>query len=165
MFSALSYKYSLLYTYTFVDHVSTTTRLVPFTEPTLLTCTVHWPGLHNWCCLWSRSSWLVFCMTRTVHGSDLHTSLLYSQVTNTCDIQLYFCRYPQSHVEIFIWWLVPLMEQFMYRVVNNQYLPSYFPFLTLCVSVRMPDEFIIFDDIFPLVTLWLRTEMGIWREG
>ena len=165
MFSALSYKYSLLYTYTFVDHVSTTTRLVPFTEPTFMTCTVHWPGLHNWCCLWSRSSWLVFCMTRTVHGSDLHTSLLYSQVTNTCDIQLYFCRYPQSHVEIFIWWLVPLMEQFMYRVVINQYLPSYFPFLTLCVSVRMPDEFIIFDDIFPLVTLWLRTEMGIWREG
>lgn len=165
MFSALSYKYSLLYTYTFVDHVSTTTRLVPFTEPTFMTCTVHWPGLHNWCCLWSRSSWLVFCMTRTVHGSDLHKSLLYSQVTNTCDIQLYFCRYPQSHVEIFIWWLVPLMEQFMYRVVNNQYLPSYFPFLTLCVSVRMPDEFIIFDDIFPLVTLWLRTEMGIWREG
>ena len=165
MFSALSYKYSLLYTYTFVDHVSTTTRLVPFTEPTFMTCTVHWPGLHNWCCLWSRSSWLVFCMTRTVHGSDLHKSLLYSQVTNTCDIQLYFCRYPQIHVEIFIWWLVPLMEQFMYRVVNNQYLPSYFPFLTLCVSVRMPDEFIIFDDIFPLVTLWLRTEMGIWREG
>jgi hypothetical protein len=165
MFSALSYKYSLLYTYTFVDHVSTTTRLVPFTEPTFMTCTVHWPGLHNWCCLWSRSSWLVFCMTRTVHGSDLHKSLLYSQVTNTYDIQLYFCRYPQSHVEIFIWWLVPLMEQFMYRVVINQYLPSYFPFLTLCVSVRMPDEFIIFDDIFPPVTLWLRTEMGIWREG
>lgn len=165
MFSALSYKYSLLYTYTFVDHVSTTTRLVPFTEPTFMTCTVHWPGLHNWCCLWSRSSWLVFCMTRTVHESDLHKSLLYSQVTHTYDIQLYFCRYPQSHVEIFIWWLVPLMEQFMYRVVNNQYLPSYFPFLTLCVSVRMPDEFIIFHDIFPLVTLWLRTEMGIWREG
>lgn len=128
MFSALSYKYSLLYTYTFVDHVSTTTRLVPFTEPTFMTCTVHWPDLHNWCCLWSRSSWLVFCMTRTVHGSDLHKSLLYSQVTNTCDIQLYFCRYPQSHVEIYIWWLVPLMEQFMHRVVNNQYLPSYFAF-------------------------------------
>jgi hypothetical protein len=90
---------------------------------------------------------------------------LFSKVIIIRDIQLYFCRYPQIHVEIFIWWLVPLMEQFMYRVVNNQYLPSYFPFLTLCVSVRMPDEFIIFDDIFPLVTLWLRTEMGIWREG
>jgi hypothetical protein len=82
----------------------------------------------------SRSSWLVFCMTRTVHGSDLNKSLLYSQDTSKCDIMLYFCRYPQSHVDIYIWWLVPSMEQFMHRVRNNQYLPSYFLFLTVCMS-------------------------------
>jgi hypothetical protein len=42
---------------------------------------------------------------------------------------LYFCRYPQSHVEIYIWWLVPLMEQFMHPVVNNQYtISNVYPF-------------------------------------
>ena len=134
MFYALSYTYSLLYTYTFVDNVSTTTRLVPFRERIFMTRTVHGPGFHNWCCLWSRSSWLVFCMTRTVHGSDLHKSLLYSQDTSKCDIMLYFCRYPQSHVDIYIWWLVcrqwsSLCIEF---VIINICLPIFFFLLFAC---------------------------------
>jgi hypothetical protein len=61
----------------------------------------------------------------------------------------------------------------MYRVVINQYLPSYFPFLTLCVSVRMPDEFIIFHDIFQLTLRVGRTILMyyfhmvrlLWRDS
>jgi hypothetical protein len=120
MFSALSYKYSLLYTYTFVDHVSTTTRLVFVT----------WEYKRDVC---RSDPWTVRVMQNTSHEDLLHKQ---HQLWRPGQWTL------QVHVEIFIWWLVPLMEQFMYRVVNNQYLPSYFPFLTLCVSVRMPDEFI-----------------------